>query len=412
VNDSIALQKFQEWNDKIEKGIATKEDMAKALAETETGVAGWYLALPGWAAVGKRERQTVKRQFHVWKREQQAKKDQQQAARELQERQVQSYLQSTEATTARVQESVLSALEEGLRKKKQKLMDPPSAIWTLSGDASLAYDSAWVMTSQSNFCTVGILLQPTKNKLYFEVGLRSNGIVQVGWATPRFRPESSNGDGVGDCKNSWAYDPSRTIKLHKETVHEYGPDRHWKAGDTVGCLYDPSSGKITFSYNGVDLGVAFEVQERTLFPAVSCNPGEAVELRIYSDEMQFRPKEATPIEKVLATEDVTWLDDDADEGEGELDKEEEHESKLEDREVKPEETKPAPIVVEPLDLNQYESTEQLEELGIDRLKGALMAIGVKCGGTLHERAIRLFSLKGLAKEDYPPKLLAKKKTAP
>ena len=69
----------------------------------------------------------------------------------------------------------------------------------------------------------------------------------------------------------------------------------------------------------------------------------------------------------------------------------------------------SPLVVEALDLDQYSSVQELEELGLDRLKGALMAIQIKCGGTLHERASRLFSLKGLKKEDYPKKLLAKKK---
>uniref|UniRef100_A0A915ESP9 Matrin-type domain-containing protein n=1 Tax=Ditylenchus dipsaci TaxID=166011 RepID=A0A915ESP9_9BILA len=38
--------------------------------------------------------------------------------------------------------------------------------------------------------------------------------------------------------------------------------------------------------------------------------------------------------------------------------------------------------------------EELEALGMDRLKSALMAANLKCGGTLKERANRLFSTKG------------------
>lgn len=34
---------------------------------------------------------------------------------------------------------------------------------------------------------------------------------------------------------------------------------------------------------------------------------------------------------------------------------------------------------ETLDLDQYDSVEDLEKLGLERLKSALMAIGVKCG---------------------------------
>lgn len=34
----------------------------------------------------------------------------------------------------------------------------------------------------------------------------------------------------------------------------------------------------------------------------------------------------------------------------------------------------------PLDLNDFDSVEQLEALGGDRLKSALLGIGLKCGG--------------------------------
>lgn len=64
-------------------------------------------------------------------------------------------------------------------------------------------------------------------------------------------------------------------------------------------------------------------------------------------------------------------------------------------------------------------------LGLDRLKSALMALGLKCGGyiiilhnnyhhiflysTLEERAKRLFSTKGLSPSQIDPSLLAKTK---
>ena len=47
-----------------------------------------------------------------------------------------------------------------------------------------------------------------------------------------------------------------------------------------------------------------------------------------------------------------------------------------------------------LDLSAFSSWEELASLGLDRLKSALMALGLKCGGTLEERAQRLFSTKG------------------
>ncbi|XP_036355234.1 splicing factor 3A subunit 3-like, partial [Octopus sinensis] len=66
-----------------------------------------------------------------------------------------------------------------------------------------------------------------------------------------------------------------------------------------------------------------------------------------------------------------------------------------------------------LDLNEFSSVEELEALGGDRLKSALKAIGVKCGGyscpfivrTVKERAARLMSIKG--KDVIPTSLLTK-----
>ncbi|XP_044742309.1 splicing factor 3A subunit 3 [Chrysoperla carnea] len=60
-----------------------------------------------------------------------------------------------------------------------------------------------------------------------------------------------------------------------------------------------------------------------------------------------------------------------------------------------------------LELSAFSSWEELASLGLDRLKSALMALGLKCGGTLEERAQRLFSTKGLKTLD--PSLMAKTK---
>ncbi|XP_065188401.1 splicing factor 3A subunit 3-like [Sycon ciliatum] len=46
-----------------------------------------------------------------------------------------------------------------------------------------------------------------------------------------------------------------------------------------------------------------------------------------------------------------------------------------------------------LDLSAFSSSEELASLGLDRLKSALQALGLKCGGTLDQRAQRLFAAK-------------------
>ncbi|XP_010897406.1 replication stress response regulator SDE2 isoform X2 [Esox lucius] len=61
----------------------------------------------------------------------------------------------------------------------------------------------------------------------------------------------------------------------------------------------------------------------------------------------------------------------------------------------------------PCDLQAVHSAKELESLGLDKLKAELIARGMKCGGTLSERAARLYSSKGISVEDIDPALLAK-----
>ncbi|KAM7394858.1 hypothetical protein PAMP_021634 [Pampus punctatissimus] len=66
-----------------------------------------------------------------------------------------------------------------------------------------------------------------------------------------------------------------------------------------------------------------------------------------------------------------------------------------------------PQRVSVVDLSSLSSPQQLESLGLDALKEELMSRGLKCGGTLTERAVRLFSVLGLTTEQIDPALLSK-----
>jgi hypothetical protein len=69
----------------------------------------------------------------------------------------------------------------------------------------------------------------------------------------------------------------------------------------------------------------------------------------------------------------------------------------------------APRPVEPLalDLSRYGDAASLEALGLDRLKAALLALKAKVGGTLQQRAERLWAFKALKPgEAADPALLA------
>jgi len=60
-----------------------------------------------------------------------------------------------------------------------------------------------------------------------------------------------------------------------------------------------------------------------------------------------------------------------------------------------------------LDLSAFSSSAELMSLGLDRLKSALQALGLKCGGTLEERAHRLFLTKGKNISELEPSLFNK-----
>lgn len=67
-----------------------------------------------------------------------------------------------------------------------------------------------------------------------------------------------------------------------------------------------------------------------------------------------------------------------------------------------------------IDLSDFTSAEDLELLGLEHLKSALNDRGLKCGGSLTERAARLWSVKGKKAQDWPKSILTpefKKKMA-
>ncbi|CAA7040623.1 unnamed protein product [Microthlaspi erraticum] len=80
-----------------------------------------------------------------------------------------------------------------------------------------------------------------------------------------------------------------------------------------------------------------------------------------------------------------------------------------DSEVKPGgATRETVSVVDPLNFEDFNSAREMEVMGMERLKSELQSRGLKCGGTLQERAARLFLLKATPLDKLPKKLLAKR----
>ena len=77
------------------------------------------------------------------------------------------------------------------------------------------------------------------------------------------------------------------------------------------------------------------------------------------------------------------------------------------------ETLPGSAMTKPIginiDLSQFSSEQELRQLGLGTLKSLLLARGLKCGGTLEERAERLFSVKGVPREQWDSRVLSKGK---
>ena len=61
-----------------------------------------------------------------------------------------------------------------------------------------------------------------------------------------------------------------------------------------------------------------------------------------------------------------------------------------------------------INIEDYSCIEDLMAIGGDHLKHTLQSMGLKCGGTVQERAIRLLSIKGKSENEIDPSLFARK----
>ena len=253
-----------------------------------------------------------------------------------------------------------------------------------------------------------------KGKWYYEVQLITEGIIQIGWADEAFEGNSNTGDGVGDHIHSWAFDGARLQKWNADP-ESYG--LAWKAGDTIGCLLDLDQQSIEFKLNGQSMGIAFtDLQlQGGLFPCFSLEKDEIIRVNIGQRPfIDQEPLGYLPIDKALSSgtlpppvveeaKKATKVNT------PKKDTSKKDTSKKDKVTLKPKKKlKTAPNVTpEALELENISSIAELEALGLDRLKAALLAAGLKCGGTLQQRAQRLFSIKGKSREEIDPKLLTK-----
>jgi hypothetical protein len=244
----------------------------------------------------------------------------------------------------------------------------------------------------------------------------------------------------------------------------------WKVGDVLGCyckhqqqvvseLSSSSSSSSTsthprrlyelgYTLNGTDLGCAFTVNGDSgaevfdYYPAISLNMNEIVDVNIGPDFVYYDPKSncVGVYEVVVVTTNNDADDHDDDDSHiktGVSDKlsindEDRNNSNLSKKRSRddvftghvPNAEKMSIVVTKggsvdqpkkesnvssdvSFDLNKCSSIDEVKALGSERLKDIMLSMGVKCGGTLEERAHRLFSLKGLQRNEYPTKVRGK-----
>ena len=248
---------------------------------------------------------------------------------------------------------------------------------------------------------------------------------------------------MGDDLHSWAFDGLRQKAWHQSAV-DYGSvvcevcaaskessvasasGVAWTVGDIVGCCADFQRGQpafvtISFYLNGRYLGEAFRFEACApvrgsvgtgLFPAVSMNEGEEMFINIGQAPFKYAPADlktkcsscdgksdasASPVNVANSLFELYR-------NYSQIVDEPQHESTVGS-------TVDTVTVYGPVDLESsaYETSQALEALGLDYLKAELQRRSLKAGGTLKERADRLFAVRGLNEGQISTKLKQKSK---
>jgi len=300
----------------------------------------------------------------------------------------------------------------------------------------------------------------------FEVLLKTNGLMQLGWAHSLFLAPSTGagsgsvksvGDGVGDDIYSWAWDGSRSQALHGDTSVAFPPSvpapaanehSHWQVGDVVKSTLTMNllTGTVDISYavNGVSIGTPFKrinsadlqshfcaayanydgdgesesVNDAGFFPAFSLEAEECLELYLTAAAAPAPvPAPATDNVTTGSYSIAQYMEGMADAQEGVgmcVDVDASANSLSSPGTCVASASASAPTLAHvppnPTPLHLASSASDFEETwSLESLKAELASRGVKAGGTLAERAARLFLVKDLKDEEIDPKLLARAK---
>ncbi|TMS12534.1 ATP-dependent RNA helicase DDX1 [Larimichthys crocea] len=92
----------------------------------------------------------------------------------------------------------------------------------------------------------------TKGKYYYEVTCHDQGLCRIGWSTSQAALD------LGTDKYGFGFGGTGK-KSNNKQFDSYGEE--FTMHDTIGCYLDLDKGQISFSKNGNDLGLAFEIPQ-------------------------------------------------------------------------------------------------------------------------------------------------------
>ena len=110
-----------------------------------------------------------------------------------------------------------------------------------------------------------------KGKWCYEVLLLSNGLMQLGFC--QLKTHFTSTTGVGDDKNSFAYDGYR-LSCWNENENRFG--KVWDCGDIIGVCLNLDEQYVEFYQNGKKLGVALKDIEVGLGHGIAYFPGASI----------------------------------------------------------------------------------------------------------------------------------------
>jgi hypothetical protein len=298
-----------------------------------------------------------------------------------------------------------NTLDETTKPTTTTTADVNDTIEIYTGEADvLQSNNTFIISGQSDFATIlfhdAVMVcndnnnNNTVSSIILEAKCITEGLVQVGFITQTILQAESplisetSQDGVGDVLNSWAIDGARsllwlegipswfdsvgditattTTTTTTTTASSAGTTPTiipWSNGDIISCEID-NEGGIQFSFNHKMVSKRIATTATTiphiLIGAISLELDQVVEITIIKKFKEIPTTTTTNSSSATTSSSTTTI----------------------------------PLI----------TIEQLKELGSERLKQELSDLGLKKGGTMEERAARLFLAKTLPREDWPAHL--------